>query len=76
MEAAASKRTGSVMRVAPPRYAETPTFSTTRAVAAMVATSVRALEKLNLQLVMGVSPNDFKAVYTLFQYMYIRLRKM
>lgn len=76
MEPAASKRTGSVMRVAPPRYAETPTFSTTRAVAAMVATSVRALEKLNLQLVMGVSPNDFKAAYTLFQYMHIRLIKM
>lgn len=58
---AAARRTVSVMRVAPPRYAITPTFSTTRAVETIVATSVSTESKLNLQLVIGVSPKDCKA---------------
>ena len=60
IDAAAPRMMGSVKRVAPPRYAATPTFSTTRAVAAMVATSVKAESKLNEQDVMGTSPNAFK----------------
>lgn len=47
--------------VAPPRYAPTPTFSTTRAVAAMVATSVRTELKSNEQLVIGDAPKDCNA---------------
>lgn len=65
MEAAASKKTGSVMSVAPPRYAATPTFSTTRAVAAIVATSVRTDEKSNEQLeeTSVDTPSDWREVY-------------
>ena len=56
IEAAASKSSGSLISVAPPRYAPTPTFSTTRAVAAMVATSVKTDEKSKLHPVMGAPP--------------------
>jgi len=58
IDPAAARSTGSVKRVAPPRYAATPTFSTTRAVAAMAATSVKAESKLNWQPVIGVPPNE------------------
>lgn len=47
IEPAAARRTGSVRRVAPPRYADTPTISITRAVAAIVETSVNTEPKLN-----------------------------
>jgi hypothetical protein len=47
IEAAEVRRTGSLRRAAPPRYAETPTDSTIRAVAAIVVTLVSALEKSN-----------------------------
>jgi len=64
MEAAESRMTGSSRRVAPPRKAPTPTFSTTLAVAAMVETSVRTESKLKVQLVTGCAPNDWIAAWS------------
>jgi hypothetical protein len=61
IEPAAARRTGSVRSVAPPRYADTPTISITRAVAAIVATSVNTESKLNLQPEIGGLPAAFKA---------------
>lgn len=60
MEAAAVRTFGSWMRCAAPRYAPTPTFSTTRAIAAMVETSTRALEKSNVQPEGAFSPNEVR----------------
>ena len=59
IEPAATRRTGSSSNGAAPRYAATPRFSTTRAVAAMVLTSFSAPPKSKLQFVMGVSPRDW-----------------
>lgn len=56
IDAAAVRTCGSVMRCAAPRYAETPTFSTIRAVLAMVVTSVKTSLKSNVQPVMGSAP--------------------
>src|SRR5258708_5663606 len=57
MVAAAVRTRGSWTRCAAPRYAPTPTFSTTRAIVTMVDTSVRAAEKSNLQPEGGFEPN-------------------
>ncbi len=56
MEAAAVRTRGSPTRWAAPRYAPTPTFSTTWATVTMVVTSVSTLEKSNVQVDNGVSP--------------------
>ena len=56
MEAAAVRTRGSSMRCAAPRYAPTPTFSTTWATVNMVSTSTSTLEKSNVQVDNGVSP--------------------
>lgn len=61
IEAAAAKRTGSVRSVAPPIYAAIPTASTTRAVAAIVATSVNTESKLKVHPEIGALPAAFKA---------------
>jgi hypothetical protein len=58
MVAAAVRTRGSWTRCAAPRYAPTPTCSTTRATVTMVDTSVRADEKSNLQPVGGLAPNE------------------
>lgn len=58
MEAAAVRSDGSDTRCAAPRYADTPRFSTTRAVAATVATSVRTEPKLKWHPLIGLEPND------------------
>lgn len=59
IEPAAVRSTGSSIRCAAPKYAATPKFSTTRAVAAIVGTSSSALPKSMLQLVMAWSPSDW-----------------
>ena len=56
MEAAEVRTRGSSMRCAAPRYAPTPTFSTTWATVTMVSTSTSTLEKSNVQVDNGVSP--------------------
>ena len=58
MEAAAVRTSWSPTRCAAPRYAPTPTCSTSRAVDTMVDTSVRTLEKSNEQPWTGVPPNE------------------
>jgi hypothetical protein len=58
MVAAAVRTRGSWTRCAAPRYAATPTCSTTRAIVTMVDTSVRADEKSNEQPEGGVAPNE------------------
>jgi len=56
MEAAAVTKVASCTMWAAPRYAPTPTFSTSRAVFTMVETSVRTDEKSNEQPDKGVAP--------------------
>lgn len=62
MEAAAVRTLGSPIRCAAPRYAPTPTFSTTRAVANMVSTSTRTLVKSNVQPEGGVTPKEVRTL--------------
>jgi hypothetical protein len=63
MEAATVRTRGSSMRWAAPEYAPTPTFSTSRALVAMVETSVSKLDVLNVQF-KGVPPNALRVPST------------
>lgn len=58
MEAAAVNSEGSERRWAAPKYAPTPTFSTRRAAAAKVGTSVKTLEKSNWHPLIVCPPRE------------------
>ena len=60
IEAAAARTVGSCMSCVAPRYAETPVYSTTRAIGNMTETLVSALEKSKLQE-SGCRPNAVRA---------------
>jgi hypothetical protein len=63
IEPAAVRRMGLERRWAAPRYAVTPTSSTRRATLAIVVTSVRTVEKSNLQVSKGLAPRAVRPDY-------------
>lgn len=62
IEAASVSATGSEMKWAAPRYAPTPTFSTSRATGAIADTDVRTEEKSNEQPEMTEPPTASMAL--------------